>query len=100
MKTATFVGRHGGLLILVAVMVALMLPVNSHAGEFQRRRDDHPLVFLRYALYPVGSFLEYTIFRPAHQIAALWLPEDDCFAGASGCNTGRKQRQRYRASRR
>ncbi len=86
--------------VIAAIAVVLLLPANAGAGEFQREHDDHPLVFLRYALYPIGAVLEYTLFRPAHQIAARWLPDDGCFASASGCDVARKRRQRYRAARR
>ncbi len=101
MKTSVLPGRSFVSLVFVAaVAVTLLVASSAGADDFERRRDNHPLALVRYIFYPLGSLLEYTVFRPAHQVASLWIPADGCFASASGCDTDRKQRQRYRSARR
>lgn len=56
-------------LALAAVLAAGFLAASpARADEYEPRRAGHPLRIVAYAVHPIGVFLDYVLFRPAHWI--------------------------------
>lgn len=53
---------------VLALALALWLPLAAGAEEYDPRRAGHPLRIAAYCLHPVGVILDYLIFRPAWYI--------------------------------
>jgi hypothetical protein len=61
-----------------ATLVALVLLAGPvHAADQYDEEDSNPLRVVSYVLYPVGTLIEYTVFRPLHFLGRLVTPTND-----------------------
>ncbi len=55
--------------ILLACLLALMVPTLASAARYRSHRAGNPIRIAAYVLHPVGVILETLIFRPAWSLA-------------------------------
>ncbi len=55
--------------ILLACLLALMVPTLASAGRYRSDRTGNPIQIAAYVLHPVGVILDTLIFKPAWVLA-------------------------------
>jgi hypothetical protein len=66
--------RTLAVLTLSACFAALATP--ALADEYDRHRAGHPLRVVAYVLHPIGTALDWLLFRPAHWVGSQPVVRD------------------------
>lgn len=73
-------GRAKSKTLVVITAFAALVAVSGTSAQAADQYDDqdsHPLRVVSYFLYPVGTVIDYAVFRPLHFVGRYLTPSND-----------------------